>query len=325
MKKHSLKYISKLIVIGLSFSIMLSACGSEKTSYKEDGIKALNDGDYAKAIENFDKALSESKLIVSDNEIDISYYKACAEYLSGDSESAEKTFTNLVNFDKKNPDSYYLRGLLYLTENHPKKAKNDFDKSIELDPADFKRYIKIYEALEGVSRQEEGKEYLEEAVGVKGKSADDYLNRGKIYAILGQFDVAEQAYKKALERGKDDANLFLAILYDSQGKTSEAEDSLKEFLKKGTETAETDSEVGAFYIKRGDYTNALKYIEKGLSLNDPTSEQPLKKNYIILLEHEGDFEKAYEEAGKYIKAYPFDTVMTREYTFLSSRVAPEGQ
>lgn len=320
MKDFKISKFSKVLTAALIISISLTACGN-KTDYKKQGIDALNNGDYEKAESYFDKALSEAKFRVSDNEVDISYYKACAEYLSGDSAKAEKTFTNLIDFDEKNPDSYYLRGLLYLTENKPKKAKKDFDQAIKLKPDDFKRYLGIYEAMEGVSLQDDGREYLEKAIAIKGKTATDYMNRGRIYVILGQEDVAEQAYKKAIDKGNNDAYLFLALLYDSQGKNDDAEENLNKFIKHGKETAETDSEVSAFYIKRGDYDHAIKYIEKGMKLKDTTSEQPLKKNYIILLEHEGEFDRAYEEAAKYVAAYPFDNVMKREYTFLSSRVS----
>lgn len=320
MKKIILSKVSKLIIAALFFSISLSACG-EKTDYKKKGIDALNDGDYEKACDYFDKALDDAGYRVTDNEIDISYYKASAEYLSGDREKAEETFTNLIEFDKKNPDAYYLRGLLYLTENELEKAKKDFDKSIELKPDDFRRYLEIYEALEGVSLQDDGKVYLQKAIAVNGSSSEDLLNRGKIYEILGQDEVAEQAYKKSVDKGNTTANLYLAMLYDSKGQTDDAESALNEFIKKGKETAKTDSVISAYYINRKDYDNAIKYIEKGMALNDSASEQPLLKNYITLLEHTGNFDKAYEETSKYIKLYPFDTVMMREYTFLSSRVS----
>lgn len=314
----------KIFIVTLILCLSLSAC-KEESSSKEAGIKALNDGDYETAIKDFDKALSESNFIVTDEEIDISYYKACAEYLSNDKASAEETFTNLIDFDNKNPDAYYLRGCLYLIETELDKAKKDFDKAIELKPDDFKRYLKIYEALSGVSNEAEGEEYLKKAIAINGKSGEDYLNRGKIYSILGQDDVAEQAYTKALNKGVDEANLFLAMLYDSENLPDKANEALDKFIKSGKETAETDSEVSAFYIKRGDYKTALSYIEKGLKLNDTVSTQSLKKNYIILLEYEGDFDSAYKEASEYIKSYPFDTVMTREYTFLSSRANVEGE
>lgn len=320
MKKKIFSTVSKLIAAALIISISFSACGNN-TDYKKKGINALNNGDYDKAENYFDKALDAAGYRVSDNEVDISYYKACAEYLNGEPDKAEETFTNLIEFNKKNPDAYYLRGLLYLTENEPKKAKKDFDKSIKLKPDDFERYLEIYEALEGVSLKDDGTTFLQEAIAVKGGSSEDLLNRGKIYEILGQDDVAEQAYKKAVDKGNTTANLYLAMLYDSQGNSDDAESALNEFVKKGKETAKTDSVISAYYINRKDYDNAIKYIEKGMALNDAKNEQSLKKNYITLLEHTGDFDKAYEEAAKYVQTYPFDTVMKREYTFLSSRVS----
>lgn len=56
-------------------------------------------------------------------ELDICYYKAKAQYLSGDVDGAIDTYTAIIDYNKDS-DAYYLRGCIYF-------AKNDTDKGLK--------------------------------------------------------------------------------------------------------------------------------------------------------------------------------------------------
>ena len=73
---------------------MLSGCGqktntTDQEAYRQYGINCIESGDYPSAVDAFQKALDQSHGKVTAAEIDICYYKAEAQFLSGDNEGAQ--------------------------------------------------------------------------------------------------------------------------------------------------------------------------------------------------------------------------------------------
>ena len=67
---------------------MLSGCGqktntTDQEAYRQYGINCIESGDYPSAVDAFQKALDQSHGKVTAAEIDICYYKAEAQFLSG--------------------------------------------------------------------------------------------------------------------------------------------------------------------------------------------------------------------------------------------------
>lgn len=107
---------------------MLTGCGSDdkakdKDAYRQYGINCIENGSYDDAVDAFQKALDQSVGSVGAEELDICYYKAKAQYLSGDVDGAIDTYTAIIDYDKDS-DAYYLRGCIYF-------AKNDTDKGLK--------------------------------------------------------------------------------------------------------------------------------------------------------------------------------------------------
>lgn len=104
---------------------MLTGCGSgdkekDKDAYRQYGINCIENGSYDDAVDAFQKALDQSVGSVGAEELDICYYKAKAQYLSGDVDGAIDTYTAIIDYNKDS-DAYYLRAvivallLIYLT------------------------------------------------------------------------------------------------------------------------------------------------------------------------------------------------------------------
>lgn len=54
--------------------------------------------------------------MVGDEEIDICFYNAKAQYLSGDIDGAIESYTAIIDYNG-NADAYYLRGCQYFAQN----------------------------------------------------------------------------------------------------------------------------------------------------------------------------------------------------------------
>jgi tetratricopeptide (TPR) repeat protein len=88
-------------------------------AYRQIGINAMENGDYAGAVDAFNSALGQCIGKITENELDICYYKAAAQYAGGDSAGAVDTYTAIIDYDKKAADAYYLRGCVYLGRKEP--------------------------------------------------------------------------------------------------------------------------------------------------------------------------------------------------------------
>ncbi len=94
-----------IFAILLMTAIMLTACGSEdKYALREQGIELYNSGDYAGAIELFDKAMDASDGQVSELQYDILKYRGECEIRLGDYSAAKTSFDALYELCKDDTD-----------------------------------------------------------------------------------------------------------------------------------------------------------------------------------------------------------------------------
>ena len=183
MKLQKIK-IDGMLAAGILLAGMAAGCGNSKNkedqeAYRQIGINNLEQGKYDDAVDAFQKALDQSLATIGAEELDICYYKAQAQYMAGDTKGALETYTALIDYDKKNADAYYLRGSLYLLEGEDKKALADYASAVENDDANYDLYIQAYSDLTDAGFSDEAKQYLEDAVQVSGKDAQDYAMRGR--------------------------------------------------------------------------------------------------------------------------------------------------
>ena len=104
------------IMLAAVLALSLAACGSKDTTeqdaYRQYGINCLESGNYEDAIKAFQNALNQSLGKVGEKEIDICFYKAQAQYLSGAKDDALETYNAIIKYNKDGR-AYYLRGNLY--------------------------------------------------------------------------------------------------------------------------------------------------------------------------------------------------------------------
>ena len=316
-------------VVGLFLTLvctatLLTGCISGNASSlheaKEAGIDLLISGDYEGAIKEFDEALGYSGMTVTAEAVDVCYYKAAAQYLNNDFEGAIETYTALINYDDDSSDPLFLRGGIYLNENESEKGLKDYKSAIAVEEDNYDLYIAIYENLEALGYSDEALQYLNFALAIEGSSVENYIGRGRVYLLLGQYDAAVKALEKAEDKGSDEALLYLAKVYDASGDEDKSNEYIEEYANSADKTSESLNALGNIQMQNGDYADALATYQEALALDEVTNEQELLKNEIGALEYTGDFKTAYTNALKYIEDYPNDSEMLREITFLQTRV-----
>ena len=321
MNKKKFTYITALTMLSLT---LMTGCTNERrenqTAYRQIGINAMESGDYAGAVDAFNSALGQCIGKITENELDICYYKAAAQYASSDSEGAVATYTAIIDYDKKAADAYYLRGCVYLKQGNTESAVSDFDAAVQYNSDDYELYVNIYENLLAYDMTEKGEEYLNKAFDIKGNSAEDYAWRGRIYYYLGQYDNAMTELNSALDKESVIANLYIAQVYEAQGDSENAEVYYQNYVNSGAADSEAMNSLGEIEMAKGNYSGALTYLQQGIAMENVTNRRELMQNLIICYEYTFDFNSAWNVVQEYVQAYPDDASAQREYIFLKNRV-----
>lgn len=320
MKKHDVTYM--IAVAALSVTL-LSGCANERMEdelgFRDIGIADMQKGDYDGAIVAFGSALAQCAGEITDTEIDICYYKAAALYASGDTQGAYDTYQALIDYNKDDGNAYYLMGCLDLQNGNTDTAVSNFEKAVSCNKNDYKLYIGIYEDLAAYNMKEQGEEYLNKAFDIKGNSADDLTNRGRIYYLLGQYDNAKEELAAAIKKESKEANLYLAQVYEAEGDSEQAETYYQAYTDSGIADSTAMNALAEIEMGRGNYASALNYIKQGLAMENVPNRAMLLSNQIIACEYTGDFATAWEVVQEYITLCPDDAAAQREYIFLKNR------
>ena len=115
--------------------LLLSGCqrtSKEQLALREDGILAMESGDFAGAVAKFDEAVAESKKI-GEFETDVLKYRAEAEFLLKDFVAAAHTYGILIGEDENVPEYHYFRGLCLAEGGDPYAAAEEIRTAGELD------------------------------------------------------------------------------------------------------------------------------------------------------------------------------------------------
>lgn len=304
-------------------AVALTGCTNEKQenedAYRQIGINCMAQKDYEGAVSAFDSALNQKIGKIGEEEIDICYYKAAAQYASGDTDGAIATYNALLDYDDTNADAYYLRGTMYLVLGDTSASQADFTSAVTNNSEDYELYVNIYEQLNGAGLTTEASGYLNQALEIKGDSAKDHLWKGRIYQLLAEYENAETELNAALEKKSLEANLYLAQIYEAQGDEATATTYYQTYLDSGEADSEVMYALGNVEMNKENYQGAISYFKSGLEMEEVTNEQELMQNLVIAYEKAGDFSSAKTMMEQYLENYPEDEAAQREYIFLCTR------
>ena len=312
------------LAAAMAATLLLSGCTSEAEEkaqeYKELGITQMESGDYESAVNSFQRALDQSVGKIGAQELDICYYKAMAQYKSGDAEGAIEACTSLLDYDEKNWEVYYLRGNIYLQEQQNENALADYAEAVSLNDDDLELCVHIYEDLVSAGLGDSGQEYYDKVMSVTPSSGEEYYFVGDMYFLTGNNEEAKTNLQKAADEGYDRALLLLGQLYKAEGSDEDAKNAFASYMEKYPEDAEALGELGAIALSAGEYEDAVTYLESALEASEGGTDAEIEKNLIAAYEYSGDFESASSLAREYLEVYA-DAEVEREYEFLKTRVS----
>ena len=311
-------------VIGLEYEEALT-CFAAATEANENpqqiargqGIAYLGMAEYKEAIEQFILALSYSNEFVDNFDFDTNYYLATAYFKDGQTEEAGNVYSAILDL-RDDREAHYLRGIVYLEEDKLVEAKADFDIALSKDSSDYDMRIEIANALMEKGYIEEGKAYLQAALGSNEKKISNY-DKGRLSYYLGDYENARN-YLESTKGNKTAENvLLLGQTYEKMGDYNYAASIYSNYLTDNPDNVIIFNRLGMCKLQAGDAESALDYFEQALALEDPSMTQVLKYNQIVAYEYLGEFDQASVLMKNYLQVYPDDLDAVREYEFLKSR------
>ena len=281
------------------------------------GLSYLGLAKYDEAIEQFLGALSYSDEFVDDFDFDTNYYLATAYFKNGQTAEAEKVYSAILDL-RDDREAHYLRGIVYLEEGKIAEAKADFDIALSKDSSDYDMRIEIAQALIEKDYEEEGKAYLQAALGSNEKKISDY-DKGRLSYYMGDYENARNYLESAKGNKNAENVLLLGQTYEKLGDFNYAASIYSNYLTDNPDNVILFNRLGMCKLQAGDAESALEYFEQALALEDPSMTQVLKFNQIVAYEYLGEFDQASVLMKNYLQIYPDDQDAVREYEFLKSR------
>lgn len=282
------------------------------------GIACIGLTDYDAAAENLLLCLSLSNGMINSMDYDVNYYLAAAYQKSEKYAEAEKVYDAILALKPGETDAYYLRGNARLCQGRYQEAKEDFDRAVELEPADYSRIIQIYKVLLADGYKEVGQNYLEEALARSEKMSA--FDKGCIQYYLGNYEQAQVLLEEAKAGGTAEAYLYLGLSYEATGDYNYAITNVyNSYLAKNEGNAEIYNQLGLCYMNQEEYAEALAAFQNAMQIEGNGMQQTLQFNEIIAYEYLGEYTQAAILLNNYIQMYPDDETAKREYEFLSTR------
>lgn len=343
-----------------SFEKAIEANGEKAEYYIGYGMTLNHLGDYKKAVKQFEKAYQEmdNKISRKNNkqlyygealayygmhkydkalercqsaldiegqpEIDKNVYSTMAvvHWSAGNSKEAVDSMDKLIKMDKKNGDAYQQRGQLYMNMGEAEKALSDFSQTLQLDKNCYDAYFGMYDAYAASGQVDAAKESLEMLTGIHAKTAEQKMQVGRAYQVLGEEDQAVSYLEDAKKQKCLEADYYLGMVQMAKQEYETAIGFFESYIKDAAEIQipEVYNQLAGALIETGELDKAADYLTEGLELGMSSAYQNLLKNQVILLEKQQKFSEAAKVAKTYLKAYPADGAMEKELKFIRTRI-----
>ncbi len=321
----------KLLSIGMILMVILLSGCSTAGSYYKDGKKSFESGDYEKAAESFDKAITanpnraqyyvdyglalvalgkyedaiaefdhaymdKDMSIIRENNKRALRGKGIAYYHMQDYKKAVKEFKNALKIDELpelNVDILYYMGSSYRSIGSYQKAIDAYTEILAGNKNNAQAYAQRAYCYQCLAMYQEGLADYDSAISLEPNNFDYYF--GKYNLLIGQGDLnsAKQALQKAsdIKAGTEEDKYNLAKLHYYQENYDTALSELESSSQAGI--YEAYYYLGEIYRIQKDYTKAVYYYENYIKAGEVTTPNVYNEIAVCLIKT-GDDKKALE-------------------------------
>jgi tetratricopeptide (TPR) repeat protein len=186
----------------------------------------------------------------------------------GNDSAAEAALRHTLTLESDNEEAL-LNLALHIRGDRPKEALELLQRAAEIDPLNAAIARELGFELAKAERFDEAQHFLETALALNRSDSWTHLYLAKLYDVQGRTPEAQAAYLEAIRAAPLSALLRqqLARFYDEHGKPTESIEN----LRAAVELEPTDSEgaflLGNHLIQAGYRDDGIQWIEKALKLD----------------------------------------------------------
>ncbi|MGC9399382.1 MAG: tetratricopeptide repeat protein [Anaerolineae bacterium] len=206
-----------------------------------------------------------------------------AQIEAGEYQAAVQVLEEIVANNEENAEAYFLLGLSYFNLNQYQKARDAFNRALELDP---QRAAAIHHNLGALAYQmgdiETAETEFKAALEIEPDDPDTHYQLGATYLIKAlpaeqqtpdpeRLAQARAEFEQALELapGKAEALVGLGNSYLLENRLEEAIETLAKAVEASPEMPEALFALGRAYALNGQSEEAREVLERFLDTNPP--------------------------------------------------------
>ena len=282
-----------------NFNVLTQLDTADYWTFFFRGIAKYNLGDIRGARQDFDRSVRINPVFTSGY-----HYRGITESRYGNYDQALSDLQKAIDLRPGEVGLYFSRGVTYFLSQQFDNAVKDFDKYIRKEPKDPSAYLNrgasylfLGDTLKAVSD-------YNKAIRLDRFDPEGYVRRGRVYASQNKYDLAIADMDKAIEL--DTTNTFAyfnrAIMYYEQERYNEAMSDLNRVLLDEPGNALTLYNRGLINAQLGAFEDALDDLDRVLNIN-PENVLAYFNRASIFIEM-GLYRNALEDYDRAIELYP---------------------
>jgi tetratricopeptide (TPR) repeat protein len=262
------------VIIALLVSVLYSS--AMKKNRLERALTLLKEGEYGRALKNFEEMAER-------NPTDVLYHY----YMGICCENLEQFDRALVEFNKvalstnfeppiEESDVHFRIARLHLTLGNEKRADQELQIVIQLDPTKAEAYYHLGVIARDREELQRGLDYFNSAIIHDREFARAYLEMGKISFRLTHHEKARKALMNALSIQPElwEAHYYYGLLMERDRSFTKAIEEFLLGMKDARHAFSACSHLAAVHVELGEMEKAFEFYEKALK-QSTTEEQDM--------------------------------------------------
>ncbi len=284
-------------------------------SYVNRAAYRINVGEYEKALEDCDKALSLKP------DYHLAFYNRGYIYQElGNIEEAIKNYSQTIALNNNASQAYQNRGILYVNIAKSEEAYNDFNNAIRINPKDPIAFLNRASLLRDLKEDTKVIDDASTVISLDSTLLQAYYLRGVSHAKLNQNNRAISDLTKAIHDRSLSANAFKerGLVYLNLEKTESALKDFEASLKLNDNQLDLYIHKAELHLKLSEYDKALFSLERAERINSKN----LKVYFLrsIIYQNKGDNLTALNEIEKGLTIQSQDSVLIEEKKNILKRI-----
>jgi len=239
-------------------------------------------------------------IVVSPNDIKAHLHLGLALHKAGDSNKAMEHLNRALQLSSGSADVQHGMGYVLLERKEYRKAIDHFLETIRIDPSHAKAHMQLGICFAQTGDFDKARDHFLEAIKLDPNDPRTHYNYGNALAQQKEYEEAFEQMKKASEIDPNYSTYYdvqRGIKLYEEGKLQEAEDVLKDVVRRIPEKSEVYLYLGLIASSMGRSDSALSYLLEAIRANPGYAEAHVNLGIELARKDEyAEAEKAFSNA-----------------------------